>query len=174
MSDLTLRRCAVCNQGAHCGGIEAKCQCECGDKADLVAFLSARLDEDRAAAQAATEDPGMAAEWHETTSGCLDVGLPDHGGEDWRDYVWPQGDSRVTRFIATNDPAHVLRRVEADRVILNEHSPAWDDGAGVLYCPRCMTDLPRPINFPCPTLCAIAAVYRDHPDYDPAWTGAPR
>ena len=124
--------------------------------ADLTAFLSARLDEDEAQAREATADPGMAAEWHETTSGCLDVGLPDHGGEDWRDYVWPQGDSRVTRFIARHDPARALREVEAKRAILDDHMP---DEYG---CQICQGDTTCPLPY-------LAAVYSDHPDYRQEW-----
>jgi hypothetical protein len=127
---------------------------------EQIAFLRARLDEDEAAAREATADPGMAAEWHETTSGCLDVGLPDHGGEDWRDYVWPQGDSRVTRFIARHDPASVLRDVEADRAILALLEQDVTDGRERDYDATGVLEQVVRIR---------AARFRDHPDYRPEW-----
>jgi Family of unknown function (DUF6221) len=136
---------------------------------DLTVFLAARLDEDEAAAREAIADPGMAAEWNETTSGCLDVGLPDHGGEYWGDYVWPQGDRRVTRFIARHDPARVLREVEAKRAILKAYE--WvaahkADGGGIErdynFRSGQVISLETAIRF-------LAAVWSDHPDYRQEW-----
>jgi hypothetical protein len=45
---------------------------------------------------------------------------------------------------------------EAKRRIVREH-----DAAGCDYCPEVVDD--------CPTLRALAAVYRDHPDYREEW-----
>jgi hypothetical protein len=138
--------------------------------ADLVGFLRARIDADEAAARAATEDPGMSAEWYEQTSGCLDIGLPNHGGQDWTDYVWPQGDSRVTRYIARWDPARVLAEVAAKRAIVDlcaqwlSYGPIKDweldrvDAALVDAAPDLLRQLVQP--------------YADHPDFDPTWRDA--
>ena len=138
-----------------------------GIMTDLVAFLRARLDEDEAVARDATTDCGMSAEWNEPTSGCLDVGLPDHGGEDWQDYVWPQGDSRVTRFIARHDPARVLREVEANRAILARYefisqAATVNTGREKVTVEKIAATLERDVR-------DIAAVWSDHPDYEEAW-----
>lgn len=93
----------------------------------------------------------------------------------------------VGRFIAAQDPAHVLRTVAAHRKILDEHAPILDivewphdqNGKGqAMVCPRCQNadhshwNPPQgragvlPVGFitpyilaPCNTLLALAAVY---------------
>ena len=134
---------------------------------DLIAFLNVRLDADEASAREAMADPGMAANWNETTSGCLDVGLPDHGGENWRDYVWLQGDSRVTRFIALHDPARMLREVEAGRALLAEHE--GECCVKGMCCGEVTDYFAAGAGDPCPTLRILAAIWRGHPDYRQEW-----
>jgi Family of unknown function (DUF6221) len=123
---------------------------------DLVAFLSARLDEDEAAAVKAREGPR--SQFVEADAD-IEPLLFDEAGE-------------------FSLPARVLREVEAKRAILTEHSPgnpALDPEqferptCGVCHAGGWDWD---PENWPCPTVRAIAAVYRDHPDYDPAWVTA--
>jgi hypothetical protein len=139
--------------------------------ADLVGFLRARIDADEAAARAATEDPGMSAEWYEQTSGCLDIGLPNHGGQDWTDYVWPQGDSRVTRYIARWDPARVLAEVAAKRQLVRLFSdrptapPASDVFLSAMAASVTSTN-----DW---VLRQMVQPYADHPDFDPTWRDAP-
>jgi Family of unknown function (DUF6221) len=58
------------------------------------------------------------------------------------------------------DPDRVLREVEAKRAILAEHDVRHDP------CDAHNASLE---SIPCPTLELLAAVYRDHPDYDPTW-----
>ena len=146
-----------------------------GNMDDLIAFLNARLDEDKAAVLEATADPGMAAEWNETTSGCLDVGLPDYGGEDWRDYVWAQGDSRVTRFIARHDPLRALCEVEAKRALITfalknaaQIDGEWGDGheAEEIADGQCGDHGTQALG---EVLRPLAAVYSTHPDYRQEW-----
>jgi hypothetical protein len=111
---------------------------------DLVAFLRARLDEDEA----------VARDW------------PDEMDVRW--YKVP-----------TYTPARVLREVEAKRAIVDLHQletaylESRDDDYRPIKIPevQCyicgwVSDLE---GWACQTLRALAAVYRDHPDYDPAW-----
>jgi hypothetical protein len=65
------------------------------------------------------------------------------------------------------DPGQLLREVEAKRAILAEHR----DDAGTCY--RCRYGVPahwESVAWPCPTIRALAAVWRDHPDYSVAWS----
>lgn len=64
-------------------------------------------------------------------------------------YVWP------TDFDVSLNPARVLRECEAKRRIVAEHT-----GHRHTYTFYCHEQ----------TLEALAAVYSDHPDYDPAWS----
>lgn len=75
--------------------------------------------------------------------------------------------------IACWDPARVLAECEAKRAIVQAHPYAYDLG------PYCHTCTPRSeatgepftgdLAWPCPTLRALVAPYRDHPDCDDAW-----
>lgn len=139
---------------------------------DLAAFLTARLDEDEAAAKAA-----WGTEW------------------DWRYLVSPFREpcsTAHTVHIARHDPARVLRGVEAKRKILAEHPVdaellSWSLGATEVVagrqppmsiCLRCHIEVPdarededacRHEDWPCPTLRALAGEWSDHADYDQAW-----
>jgi Family of unknown function (DUF6221) len=124
---------------------------------DLVAFLRARLDEDEAAARPLIGMPGA---------------LTAFGA--------------VAEFIARTEPARVLREVEAKRAILGYHRRTeWAIHGNIFACHQCRAtaadeDVPRFTDFagydwliwPCPTLRHLAAVYQDHPDFDPAWVTA--
>jgi hypothetical protein len=138
---------------------------------DLVAFLRARLDEDEAAATAATAGPW---EWDDST----DIGEWGHRGPKLMSATatWTTSEGRgpypVTvlagygydawgldvgdgdkAFIARYDPARVLREVEAKRAIVKSESSPYLAG----HAPATVT------------LRYLAAVYRDHPDYQPEW-----
>jgi Family of unknown function (DUF6221) len=106
----------------------------------LVAFLSARLDEDEAAAKAA-----WGIEWN------------------WQDLARPfREPSSVahTVHIARHDPGRVLREVEAKRALLRGHEGVH----------RCDWGEHRGGEFgPCSRVRILAAIYRDHPDYDEDW-----
>jgi hypothetical protein len=67
----------------------------------------------------------------------------------------------VAGHIARHDPARVLAECEAKRSVLALHrsGDAWCD-----YCSHSVVD------DRCPTIRALAAVFRDHPDFDPAWS----
>ena len=127
---------------------------------DLVAFLAARLDEDEAAAR----------EFHEVrTCGSVCTGWDYDFNPDRCD---------------CGHPARLFREAEAKRAILMRHSIAvsseeralveagdghlkWEDILAV-DCAVCgwVSDTP---GSGCPDLRALAAVWSDHPDYDPAW-----
>jgi hypothetical protein len=118
--------------------------------ATLAGFLAARLDEDEAAAKA----------W-------LPFGNPD---------------AAAREHIARHDPARVLREVEAKRAIIGEqtsdHAPVESEYGG-LTCRTCVAwqddegvhefGISIPERWPCRVARAAAAVYSDHPDYDPEW-----
>jgi Family of unknown function (DUF6221) len=121
----------------------------------LVAFLRARLDEDETAAkQAAGESPAPWAEDYgdlKAADGELIVDGVGYGGAAWHLYA--------VEHIARHDPARVLREVEAKRAILDLYEAAaiHDDTSLGVATLRTVVK-------------ALAAVYRDHPDFDPAGT----
>jgi hypothetical protein len=120
----------------------------------LAEFLAARLDEDEAAAKA----------W-------LPFGNPDATNRE---------------HAARHDPARVLREVEAKRQILALHHPSPGlrhpvTDYHVDICAACdVPELPQAewehidgfdgSIYPCDTVRALAAVWSDHPDFDPAWS----
>lgn len=75
--------------------------------------------------------------------------------------------------IARHDPARVLREVAAKRKILARHAP-HRTASGGLACDWCSEDTDdRPqlakVSWPCGDVRDIAAIWSDHPDYDPSW-----
>lgn len=75
--------------------------------------------------------PAAAARWEETTSGVLDIGATDES-DAWHG-VWAMGDSRVTRFIAANDPESRIADLEAKLAILDEHYILASDDRNEAY-----------------------------------------
>jgi Family of unknown function (DUF6221) len=117
---------------------------------DLVAFLRARLDEDERLATLARPEF--------FTPECLAV-------------FASAGDAA---HVIRHDPARVLREVEAKRAILAEifNYEAVIDGewgdcheADQIAAGMCPDHMPDEI----PALRVLAAVYSDHPHFDPAW-----
>jgi hypothetical protein len=108
---------------------------------DLVSFLTARLDEDEAAARG----------WFDR--------FPDMPADELADQAAAGVTDEGYIHIARHDPARVLREVAAKRKILAEHAQGWGHPCEAYTGPE----------FPCPTLRALAGVWSDHPDYDPAW-----
>jgi hypothetical protein len=71
-------------------------------------------------------------------------------------------------------PDRVLAECTAKRVIIEQHGPG--DNWYREYCETCadwedaeIGEGPPNIEFPCPTLRAVAAVYAGHPDYQQEW-----
>ena len=132
-----------------CGVQRGRVRCDAGRLgaavSDLAAFLAARISEDEAAV-GRSRGGSLRGQW----------------------------------------PARVLREAEAKRKILAEHWPEHIT-EGWVACRRCVDwsagsygygnededgeppDDQSRMNWPCPTLRALAAVYQDHPDYDPQW-----
>ena len=111
---------------------------------DLVSFLTARLDEDEKIASVLA-------------------------GDKWG---WPQPQPGFADHVARHSPARVLREVEAKRAIVALHEPLPSSYGEPSVCPSCW---PQPWIgthplAPCPTMRNLAAVYSDHPDYDPEWS----
>jgi hypothetical protein len=127
---------------------------------DLIAFLSARLDEDEQAARDAES-----ASWS--------TGVPDGpiGGlltvrRDYapamQDYVTGSIHDENAIHIARHDPARVLREVAAKRAVLGLVFVGDLDGttdSGLGYQEGVMRSLEL-----------LAAAYSDHDDYDPTWS----
>jgi hypothetical protein len=116
---------------------------------DLVRWLNTQLDEDERIARAATQ-----GEWV------------------WsREFVTPPGYHHRTvgplepgdaAFIATNDPARVLREIDAKRRIIAEHAlNGW-------VCTTCDNGEVEQV-FPCPTLRLLALPYADREGYREEW-----
>lgn len=134
---------------------------------DLIAFVRARLDEIEALATAATPGPW----WSDEDENCwrlhgvamrippqMDGLIPEQvvnaqilkapkRGTPYAEY-WPG--AADSRHITMNDPARVLRDVEAKRKIVDayERAPDWAGREDVRW---------------------IAAIDADHPDYKQEW-----
>lgn len=134
----------------------------------LVEFLRARLDEDEAAAQAATGE-----HWIFNRGSFAEAILDEEGtavvaGGRWGDEAPVFETDQDALHIARHDPARVLAEVEAKRGLLRAHEK-WCGG-------RCEQKA-DPLAGGGETFDAahfwalkvMATVYADHPDYDPAW-----
>jgi len=154
---------------------------------DIVAFVSARLDEDQAdalAAQKADPTPWTAqvstdGPWptdHDMRSGAglvvsaSDVGLWDCEGSNTLCMAGP-----TSQHIARHDPARVLREVAAKRTLMDyafalmaaanrEYGECFHDKVQVAagLCPESNPDEDEILHM-------LASIYAEHPGYDPAW-----
>ena len=114
---------------------------------ELVKFARARLDDDEAYARNAFGEHNDAKpDWHEPSSGLLDVGDGDH---------IVTNDSQVSRFMERFDPARVLAEVEAKRKLIEQHIGYYGGGDDEFW--------------PVQTLRLLALPYADHPEYDESW-----
>jgi Family of unknown function (DUF6221) len=125
---------------------------------DLLAFLNDRLDEDEATARAA-------ASW------------PNHEADGWREALAAQANelgAAEVEHIARHGPDRVLRQVAAMRAILEYYvEPPNGYRSGSLE-PMSATigevrKAPTVLTVIEAIVLDIAAVWSDHPDYDPAW-----
>lgn len=110
---------------------------------DLIDFLKARIDEDEAAAKAAS-----AGEWRAYADGTI---FDAHSGQ-----VASSVASWNLPHIARHDPARVLADVAAKRAIVDAVLPYSTGGQSQ----SCREDM---------VLLYLAAVYADHPDYRQEW-----
>ncbi|AYR00918.1 hypothetical protein PP636_gp55 [Arthrobacter phage Hestia] len=136
--------------------------------ASIIDFLEARIAEDDAVARAAGTD---ALEWR-SFSGSVQGGPfiepdPEWAEEDDEAYgsvriVYdegapsPAGASHIARW----DPARVLAECAAKRAIAGLHKVGAD---------QCDEHNAMFESIPCSTIRALAAVYKDHPDYQQEW-----
>lgn len=154
--------------------------------ADLVVFVRARLDEDEAAAGAASPGP-----WHVNAES--DEVLAVDGVTVADGFALSGRQLRVTTaHIARHDPARVLAEVEAKRRIVDLHpyttqraassetsfrsayGPNWEKRLKNLdtpYCETCDVDdgVIASDGTPCETLRLLALPYADYPDYWEEW-----
>lgn len=165
---------------------------------DIVAFLTARLDERQAAAEAAQAvDPGpwsvSASDQGSTNErsghgaalviAADEVALWDCEGSNTLCMTAP-----TANHVASNDPARVLAHVKAMRQLLGLHGvetlslppssyelPEGFAGEFMGYCQLCSDiDGTEGLNtyyepWPCPSVCILANIDADHPDFNPAW-----
>jgi len=126
---------------------------------DLRDFIAARLDEDEAAARVATEGP-----WSF-------VGYDDSGwavvANDEHEIVSRSGSDDATHT-ALHDPARVLREVAAKRAILEYHATTLHEATPLRRQSMSDEQFARVLDAE-RTLGWLAAVYSDHPDYNPEW-----
>lgn len=133
---------------------------------NIVDFIEARIDEDEAAAKAATVGGGST--WSA-------VGEPGESGElvdaEHGGFVAWNGEARAfpnyedAVHIARHDPARVLRECEAKREIVRLYRDAWVQST----TGRGSRDKAVAV-FACQTaLYAVAGAYSDHPDYRQEW-----
>jgi hypothetical protein len=147
----------------------------------IVEFLHARIEEDFEAAFNASQDGDAGNTW---TVGARDA-RKARMGDDREDLVFDIqngvciGFDELLTFLTRNDPARVLREVEAKRRIMERHKP--DDRIivkgpyrGRYSCDGCnyeygtIDEATQDIN-ECPELRDLAAVYSDSPDYREEW-----
>jgi hypothetical protein len=137
---------------------------------EIMEFYAARLDEDEAAAKAGTRRIGMP--WRiDPEPWAYGTGIIDDIGG-----VGVASGSYAAEHMVRHNPARVLREVEARRKILNDYEcqsgfslpEGVHDGRDPdeRECDQVLKDALEII------VADLAAVYSDHPDYDPAWAPA--
>lgn len=151
----------------------------------ITEFLLARIAEDEETARA-----GYQGEWETQGRSVWGGNLRDGGFDTYDEGGLGSGEcNHMVRW----QPARALRECEAKRRIASIHAcvqgdsaeftwsnpdgPPWGHITGtrrVWGCDNCTTATVDGdsvlVEGPCSTLRALAAVYADHPDYDPEWT----
>lgn len=147
----------------------------------IAEFIAARLDEDEAAAKAATPGP-WEAETH--VDDYEPVGVEHLVSSPAEAHVVAgtglggQQAQTDARHIARHDPARVLREVAAKRRILASHGPGstidesdgkWRDDPENWDPPEMLCTGHEWVAWPCTEVRAIADVWSGHPDYRAEW-----
>lgn len=135
----------------------------------ITEFITARLEEDEAAATEAGGD-----EW---TSDVHVWMVVDSTGDPVA-YDEGRPTEEQAAHIARYDPARVLREVEAKRHILADHSTPHTVVDG--FCTECGREVDKNHHggdwcswhgdHACPTVRSLAAAWSDHEDYNPDWS----
>ena len=140
-----------------------------GESLPVVLRLRARLDEYEAVARVATAGPWVAEHAFGTWFVSPVAATTTAAGNVSR---LKPGQRADAHHIAANDPATVLRTIQAHRKILDAHpltvytdeEPGYAQVLNDHLCPGTQT--------PCLTLRALVSIYREaHPGFDPAWIG---
>lgn len=141
--------------------------------ASIIDFLEARIAEDEAAARRTAEVfPG---EWDVEDRGyhahVVCDGPHFHYVSELDQHQAPDTDlGGALETIARFAPARVLAECAAKRAIMAHHTTHTytDEEPGFsMELWDCMCN--RQTMKPCPTVAALAAVYKDHPDYQQEW-----
>lgn len=125
----------------------------------IVDFLTARLDEKQAVAQAALE-------------AAISRAAPARTPGAWHA---PGDDPDMpSSFELVFEPEAILLDIAAHRAILAEHkhAPATEPSTDDFGCRICAYDRGDSVLYGwgwCNTVRMLALPYADHPDYDPAW-----
>lgn len=126
----------------------------------LSVFVRARIEEDEAAARAAGGERFVTyvhdCDWHIEVEGAGH--LANFGRESW-----PMVAEQVA-FVARFDPARVLAECESKLAMVDLHDYGHECPGGNQYFYD-DEDVEGSYTGPCPTLVALAAPYREHPDY---------
>lgn len=124
----------------------------------ITEFLTARYDEEEAAARAVIEQQEHVYPAPEFVVGYEWSRLTRH----------TSGGCGVESVAGAPSPARVLREVAAKRAVVDLHVCSCSVDCG--YCGACSGDHGSdPTPAPCDTLRHMAAVYADHPDHDRRW-----
>lgn len=132
----------------------------------LAEFLLARIAEDEAVARAATLGP-----WATSPSKYV-AGHYVHGDRSNGEQVAHATETTKANasHIARHDPARVFAECEAKRRIVALHRPERYADVDEHFCTTCRAGaFERTVDWPCPTLRALALPYADHPDYQEEW-----
>jgi hypothetical protein len=126
------------------------------------AFVRARLDEDEAAAKAASWQYDHGDRWHVWGERSDRAWVIDDQGEEGFaiEHAAAADTESVARHIALNDPVRVLHEVEGWRKILSVWKGSLLVAGSSPLDP--LTATAEALSMVC---CAKAAVYSDHPDY---------
>lgn len=127
---------------------------------DLVEFLRARLREDEATARAVAWDgSGNSLSWGLAASATVEVGNDEFNTDD----------RTVANHIVNNDPARVLREVEAKRRMLRHYEHAAIAFANAGPTGEVHDLMTGAVNTLRAVLRDHARVYAEHPDYREEW-----
>jgi hypothetical protein len=141
----------------------------------ITEFLLARITEDEADASGAIGShwDGSAYRQVRTASGDTPHYYKIASGQTQLEHWEPKerlNPGTTFQHIARHDPARVLAECAAKRAIIEQHreSRFFARHQGCVVC-RTGSGPLLPVEYPCPTVRALAAVHKDHPDYQQEW-----
>jgi hypothetical protein len=131
-----------------------------GEAMSITEFLLARITEDEAVARE--------AEWVPDPDDPEDFDFDNTWSTEHGEFAGRGGP--IFRHILRNAPARVLAECAAKRAIIDEHREGrfFTTHQGCVVC-RTGDGPMLPVNYPCPTVRALATIYANHPDYRPEW-----